>query len=57
MDQMQAHAWITNQGTQPCDWKNDVEYVTFDDVTEEEVSNAMTKVDKVKNIVFIRKNK
>ena len=54
---MQNHPWITNKGTQPCDWKNDVTYVTFDDVTEEEVSNAMTKVDKVKNIVFVRKNK
>ena len=43
--EMQEHPWITNVGKNPCSWSDDVNYVQFQDPTEEEMNQAMTKVE------------
>lgn len=53
---MQNHPWITSNGQEPCCWETDVKFVKFEDPTEEELNQAMTKVEQIKNVYFQRKN-
>jgi hypothetical protein len=52
---MQNHPWITKNGKDPCSWEKDVSYVKFEDPTEEEMNQAMTKVEQIKNVYFRKK--
>ena len=44
---MQSHPWITQNGKSTIDWGKDVAYAKFEDPTEDEQNQAMTKVKKI----------
>lgn len=55
MAELETHPWLTENGTQLISWKDDIEYAKFEDVTEDEMANAMTSVSQMKNVIFKKK--
>ena len=44
MDEIQEHPWITLNGLRPVSWKNDVNFVEFSDVKDEDFNQEVTQI-------------
>ena len=55
VEDLQHHPWITKNGEETCDWANDVEYVKFEEPTQEDLHKALSKVEQIKSVYFKKK--
>ena len=42
LEEIAEHKWITCNGTEPCDWANDVDFVEFEDPKNEELDQEVS---------------
>lgn len=42
LDEIASNEWITCNGSEPCDWASDVDYVEFADPNDEELKQEVS---------------
>lgn len=55
VEDLQHHPWITKNGKESCDWKNDVECVKFEEPTQDDLHKAISKVEQIRSVYFKKK--
>ena len=54
LEEIANHKWITCNGTWPCNWSSDVDYLEFADPKDEELNKEVSKIN-IKKTVLLKK--